>query len=242
MSFPLLPDYDTAVLGIIRDADHAPSYDKILRQSGLSPEKLDSIICRLTEQHVITTFPEDTVKKKEQRRYFSVMESMENIEKTVYTHLWELSSRGMLYFAYGSDMDPGEMYGRRCPGSIFLCRARLEGFSLTFDQYQEEWKGTVASIKLADGEGSVWGLIYCVKPEDWEKLDQYEEVPVRNRRVRVPVHTAYGLICADCYQSIPGDKRLPSRSYLDKIVNGANYFGLPQKYIRQVKSLPVSAE
>ncbi|MFZ5632220.1 MAG: gamma-glutamylcyclotransferase family protein [Bacillota bacterium] len=242
MKFSSLPDNETAVLGMIRDADHAPAYDSILKRSGISADLLDGIISRLIDEKTITSFPEDAAKKREQRRYLTVVEMREAVEKRVADHLWELSAGGRLYFAYGSDLDPEEMYTRRCPGSRFLCRGRLEGFGLTFDQYLEEWQGTVASIKFSEAESSVWGVLYCIKPEDWQKLDEFEDVPRHNRRVRVPVHTAYGLFCAECYQSVPGDKRLPSKRYIGKIIRGAEFFGLPQKYIRLVKSLPVNPE
>jgi hypothetical protein len=48
------------------------------------------------------------------------------------------------------------------------------------------------------------------------------------------------LFCADCYQSLPGDKDLPSGKYLEKMLAGSEFFGLPQKHVRYIKSLPVN--
>lgn len=239
MIFPTLPDNEAVILGIIRDSDHALTRDLILKRCGLPTDILDDTISRLVDDKKIMFFPGDEAKKREGRRYQTVFEMREAVDKEVAGHLWELSAGGLLYFAYGSDLDPDEMYIRRCPESRFLCRGYLEGFELAFDRYLEEWQGTVASIMPSDAEGSVWGVLYSVKPGDWQALDRFEEVPGQNRRVRVPVRTSYGLFCAECYQSVPGDKRLPSKGYIDKIIRGAEFFGLPQKYIRLIKSLPV---
>ncbi|MFZ5648462.1 MAG: gamma-glutamylcyclotransferase family protein [Bacillota bacterium] len=241
MVYSDLPDVKTSVLGIIRDADNALTYDVILRRSGLPKGVLDAAISSLVDGNRIMFFPDDQVKDEEKNiRYFTVAGKREAIERAVADHLWELSAAGMLYFAYGTDMDPEEMYSRNCPGSRFLCKGRLEGFDLSFDRHMEEWRGTVASIKFSGGEGNVWGVLYSIGKNDWETLDRLEEIPGSNRRVRVPVRTSYGLFCAECYQSVPGDKRLPSKDYIEIIVKGSYFFGLPEKYIKYLKSLPVS--
>ncbi|MFZ5651569.1 MAG: gamma-glutamylcyclotransferase family protein, partial [Bacillota bacterium] len=161
-------------------------------------------------------------------------------ERAAAEHLWELSAAGMLYFAYGTDLEPEEMYRRNCPGSRFLCKGRLEGFDLAFDRYMEEWRGTVASIKYSGGEGNVWGVLYSIGEKDWDTLDNMEVTPLQSRRVRVPVRTSFGLFCAQCYQSVPGDKRLPSKDYIERIIKGSYLFGLPEKYVKYLKSLPVN--
>lgn len=242
MNFSVLPDGETVVLGIIRDSDHALTWQVILKRSGYTSGQLDTIINRLVDGKRITFFAEDTSKKTENRRYLTADGAIEAADTGVAEHLWELSAGGLLYFAYGSDLDPAEMYRERCPGSHFICRGHLEGFSLAFDRYLEEWRGTVASIKYSRDERGVWGVLYGVGAGDWSTLDRLEDVPRQNRRVMVPVRTSFGLFCARCYQSVPGDKRLPSKAYIDRIVKGSEFFGLPQKYIRQIKSLPVCPE
>lgn len=242
MIFSSLPDEKTIVLGIIRDADNALTYEVILRRSGLTSGVLDGIIKSLVSEKRIMSFSEDHEKGIEEKniRYFTVAGERESIENSVALNLWELSAAGMLYFAYGTDLEPGEMYRRNCPGSRFLCRGRLEGFELAFDRYIEEWRGTVASIKYSGGEGNVWGVLYSIAEKDWITLDKQEETPIKNRRVRVPVRTPFGLFCAQCYQSVPGDKRLPSKEYIEQIVKGSYFFNLPEKYIKYLKSLPVN--
>ncbi|MHB8157036.1 MAG: gamma-glutamylcyclotransferase family protein [Desulfocucumaceae bacterium] len=240
MIFTSLPDNKEIILGIIRDADNALTRGVIQRRSGLSDLETDKTINSLVKENKITFFPEEDGSKINKFRYLTVAEEKESIEGGVARHLWELSAGGLLYFAYGSDLDPGEMYRVRCPGSHFLCKGYIEGFDLSFDLYMEEWRGTVPSIKFSGSSRQVWGAVYCIKSGDWEKLDLYEGVPKINRRVNVPVHTAFGLFCAGGYQSLPGDKKLPSEKYMEKLLGGAEFFGLPQKYVRYIKSLPVN--
>ncbi|MFZ5644357.1 MAG: gamma-glutamylcyclotransferase family protein [Bacillota bacterium] len=230
-----LPDKRKIVLSIVRDADNALTRDVIVRRSGLADA--GEIIDSLVRENIITYFPDEPGTRL---RYFTVAERMESIESQIAEHLWELSAEGMLYFAYGSDLNRDEMYKIKCPGSHFLCKGRIEGFDLSFDLFMEEWEGTVPSIKFSGSGIPVWGAVYFVKREDWGKLDVYEGVPRVNRRVKVPVYTSFGLFCADCYQSLPGDKKLPSGKYLDKVIEGLEFFGFPQKYVRYIKSLPVN--
>ena len=242
MKYLTLPDQEAIILGVVRDADHSLTYDLILKRTGFASDVLDELISRLVEKKKITTLAGDETKHRKSRRYLTVSETLEAVEGEVARHLWEMSARGLLFFAYGSDLDPTEMYNKHCPGSQFLCKGSLEGFDLTFDQYQENWRGMLCSIKFSKGEKRVWGALYAIQEKDWQTLDQLESIPHLYRRVSVPVQTVYGLFCAQCYQSIPGGKGLPSKEYLEKMINGASFFGLPQQYIRIIKSLPVQPE
>lgn len=234
-----LPDNKKIVLGIIRDAGNALTREVINRRSGLPDGQTDYIISSLVDEEKLTFFPANQAEKANKHRYLTVPEKKESIEREVADHLWELSAAGRLYFAYGSDLNPEEMYKIRCPGSNFLCKGSIKGFELSFNLYLEEWEGTVPSIRFSGDSGEVWGALYCIGAEDWGKLDGYEDVPRLNRRVKVPVCTTYGTFCADCYQSLPGDKNLPSGKYLEKMLTGSEFFGLPQKHSRYIKSLPV---
>lgn len=235
-----LPDRKKIVLGIVRDADNALTSGVIIKRSGLPEAEIDIIINSLIDEGKLTFFPGEPTGKAPKPRYLTVPEKKESIESEVSQHLWELSAAGQLYFAYGSDLSPEEMYKIRCPGSNFLCKGHIEGFELSFDMYLEEWEGTVPSIKFTGGGTQVWGALYCIAGEDWNKLDGYEDAPRLNRRVKLPVHTSYGVFCADGYQSLPGDKKLPSGKYLEKVLAGLEFFGLPQNYIRYIKALPVN--
>lgn len=78
------------------------------------------------------------------------------------------------YFAYGSNMDAGQMR-ERCPSALFVRTVRMPGWRLTFPRYSRRWMGGVASLEQ-DPESAVEGVIFRLSPEDLEKLDDYEGV------------------------------------------------------------------
>ncbi|GBF34069.1 hypothetical protein DCCM_3181 [Desulfocucumis palustris] len=233
-----LPDDKTLILGVIRDADNALDFDTIAKRSGYTRDMLEPVILSLVAEDRVVTFENDRTKPLEIRRFHTNLNDPPGADALVAEHLWELSASGLLYFAYGCDLDPEQMYLKRCPGSHYLCRAALDGFRLAFDRYSAEWGGGQASFRRCENS-TVWGALYHVKPEHWSALDNVEVTPYC-RRVRVPVKTSFGLFCAECYQSFPAEIALPSKKYLDKIISGGHFFGLPQKYLRLVGSIPVA--
>jgi gamma-glutamylcyclotransferase (GGCT)/AIG2-like uncharacterized protein YtfP len=93
----------------------------------------------------------------------------------------------MLYFAYGSNMDRGQMRSR-CPGSVLLGAASLPGWRLGFAGYSEGWGGAVATIvPTSGGVGCVQGLLYYVGRDDLAALDACEGHPGVYRRAIVDV-------------------------------------------------------
>ena len=52
-----------------------------------------------------------------------------------------------LYFAYGFNMDTKQM-AVRCPGSVALGRARLDGYELTFVWDSPGWGGVHKSMNV----------------------------------------------------------------------------------------------
>src|SRR5882762_7493031 len=78
----------------------------------------------------------------------------------------------MLYFAYGSNLDPQQMT-RRCPGHTVVGMAELRDHRLTFPLTSHDWGGGVASVGVAHGS-SVWGMVHTLSDDDVKALDHYE--------------------------------------------------------------------
>jgi len=78
----------------------------------------------------------------------------------------------MLYFAYGSNLDPAQMR-ERCPESTVVGLASLADYRISFPRYSNRWGGGTASIQLAHGE-TAWGVLYELTDEDLAKLDGFE--------------------------------------------------------------------
>lgn len=139
----------------------------------------------------------------------------------------------MLYFAYGSNMDPEQM-DARCPGARLLGAARLDGWRLTFDRFSERRGGHVADIVPAPC-AATWGVLWDVTPAHLDALDRFEGVAIgAYRRFTVAVRAggdapleavAYGV----CEPERPGP---PSPAYLAHLVRGARAADLPVWYIR----------
>ncbi|MEK7331485.1 MAG: gamma-glutamylcyclotransferase family protein [Candidatus Eisenbacteria bacterium] len=159
----------------------------------------------------------------------------------------------MLYFAYGSNLDPDQMR-TRCPESRVVGLAALPDHRLTFPLHSEGWGGGAAGASHAHGS-TVWGVLYELSESDLASLDRYEgwkgpgdhhnlydrdlvtvvltraddgSVP---RRVRATTYFARTL-----------NPTPPSRRYLDTILKGARHHRLPPEYIEWLESLEVASE
>jgi phage replication-related protein YjqB (UPF0714/DUF867 family) len=88
----------------------------------------------------------------------------------------------------------------------------------------------VATVEPFAGN-KVHGVLWQVSSDDLAMLDSAEGVPVRYRRDRLTVHTDYGPSPAWVYidhRVTPGP---PRPGYLPRIIDGAVYHGLPQRWI-----------
>lgn len=143
----------------------------------------------------------------------------------------------MLYFAYGSNMDPDQM-ATRCPNTSAVGPARLAGWRLTFTRDSPGWGGGVGHIELAPGD-EVWGVLWDATEADMAALDEYEGVAAGAYvRDRVSVVGGDGAaVEADVYIAVPRGYKQPSRRYLDALLRGAEAHGLPATYIERLRTL-----
>jgi len=132
-----------------------------------------------------------------------------------------------LYFAYGSNLDPEQMQWR-CPDALAIGAARLDDWA---------WRiGGRGYATVSPSIGSqVWGAFWNLSDEDLHTLDRYEGVAgglYRREPIIViandqPIET---LIYIENYN----DVGLPSPDYLDRIIAGAKWFGLPGAWINEL--------
>jgi gamma-glutamylcyclotransferase (GGCT)/AIG2-like uncharacterized protein YtfP len=157
----------------------------------------------------------------------------------------------MLYFAYGSNLDPEQM-SRRCPGHKVVGLAELPDHRLTFPLTSHDWGGGVASVGVAHGE-SVWGMVFELGDADLATLDGYEGYvgPQDQHNVYDRETTSVQLVRADdgsfprrlrvwIYLARPSNPSPPSRRYLDAILRGARHHRLPGDYIAKLAAMPVA--
>ena len=145
----------------------------------------------------------------------------------------------MIYFAYGSDMNPGEM-AERCPGHRSIGVARLPDHRLCFPRFSRSRGSASASIEPSSGD-VVFGALYDLPadevpvrhyqhgydpdgPADLNRHD-FRQITVRRQGGSEPVK-------AMTYVAIPdGTAALPSAAYMNAIMDGARYHGLPRAYM-----------
>jgi gamma-glutamylcyclotransferase (GGCT)/AIG2-like uncharacterized protein YtfP len=155
----------------------------------------------------------------------------------------------MLYFAYGSNLDPEQMRSR-CPGSWPVGLAALHDHRLTFPLFSERWNGGAAGLSHAHGQ-SVWGMLYELTDGDLAALDGFEgwKGPGDHHNLYDRELVTVELMRADD-GSVPRRVRAitylartlkptpPSRRYLDTILRGARHHRLPPEYIERLEAIP----
>jgi gamma-glutamylcyclotransferase (GGCT)/AIG2-like uncharacterized protein YtfP len=144
----------------------------------------------------------------------------------------------MLYFAYGSNMHPGQMQ-KRCPGCTVIATARLRDYQLAFSRLSATWRGGgVANIQPATGS-IVEGVVWKITEAHREALDRYEDYPVSYTRKDVTVEGIDGrTLAAFAYFARPAGAYKPSRRYLQQIIQGARAHDLSPGYVAFLEAIP----
>ncbi|HYF93539.1 MAG TPA: gamma-glutamylcyclotransferase family protein [Symbiobacteriaceae bacterium] len=189
----------------------------------------------------LTALITDGIVQSARERYFLTDADEGSLGIWAEGELSRLSRSGVLYFAYGSNMDPWQVYrgpAPVCASARFLCRAALPGYRVTFPRQFPLWVGCVAGVVPAPGE-SVWGVLYAVDDAGWAALDRFERVPDDYSRVAVTVSVplrgspAPLELAAQTYVHVPDGSEggLPAASYMERIRRGARAFALPPRYL-----------
>lgn len=145
----------------------------------------------------------------------------------------------MIYFAYGSNMNPGQM-AERAPGARTLGVARLVDYCLCFPRFSRARNCASAGIEPRPGN-AVWGVLYDVPENDVPVLNYHEgyephgPVAANRRILREVIALRLGgsePVKAMAYFAVPdGTRERPSAAYMNTIIDGALYHGLPKAYI-----------
>lgn len=142
---------------------------------------------------------------------------------------------GDSYFAYGSNMDPGQM-GFRGLRVLDARAAVLEGYRLVFDfPARSRWLGGAADVVESQGdrvEGALYTLGTHISAMDpWE--GGYRRVPVEVLVLGTgePVR-AWTYVVVD-----RGSPMTPSEVYLEQMLRGARELGLSAGYVGMLEAL-----
>ena len=141
-----------------------------------------------------------------------------------------------LYFAYGSNLNLGQM-AVRCPQAGVVGKAVLEGYELAF-------RRGVLTVLLKEG-GWVNGLLWRVNAWDELTLDRYEGYPHLYTKELLPVQTdsgpqtvvAYVMTAPYCEKVQP-----PAATYLQTVLDGCRMAGFDPKAVLQAAAQARQAE
>lgn len=136
------------------------------------------------------------------------------------------------YFAYGSNLDLGQMRAR-CAGARPCGVARLHDHELAFTGYSARWGSAVATVVPAPG-ASVRGLVYELNAEDLAALDDFEGHPHVYARVARPVTLRSGVSrVVEVYTRAVELRGRPEGAYLEVMARAYRELGFDAEVLRR---------
>jgi gamma-glutamylcyclotransferase len=138
-----------------------------------------------------------------------------------------------LYFAYGSNMDDGEIRAH-CPSCRYLGVARLGAHRLAFTRRSIRSGSGVADVLPAPGQ-DVWGALYELDEGDLAALDGKEgrgfAYAREHKRVMLSADgSEHEAVVYTVISKEPAEVA-PSRAYLGRLIAAGEHRGLPQAYL-----------
>lgn len=138
-----------------------------------------------------------------------------------------------IYFAYGSNMDRGQM-SARCPGAVAVGAATLSGYRFIINR-----RG-YATLKAEEGAETP-GVLWSIPHEDERSLDRHEGYGIGLydkcfREVRT-----FGGACVDALVYIDHRKVTlgsPKSGYLERIIAAAEEHKLPGSHVAMLRHWP----
>lgn len=130
----------------------------------------------------------------------------------------------------------------RCPSAKFVGVAKLPGHKLVFSRKSVKRNCGVADA-VADQDSDVWGVVYEIDDQEIGRLDDAEGyLPGRannayrreERRVLLKGDESKPVTATAYFATAEENPPRPSLVYKSQLLKGANHWGLPQSYIRDV--------
>lgn len=139
------------------------------------------------------------------------------------------------YFAYGSNMEPSRLTCRGITEALPIGGTSLSGYRLTFNKHSADGSDK-ANIEPHD-ESEVWGGLYRMTVAEREQLGGhepgYKPETVRVTREGASVTAVTFIAATVCTRECP-----PTAQYMEFVLRGAEFFGLPDWYRQQLAAIP----
>lgn len=146
----------------------------------------------------------------------------------------------MIYFAYGSNMDAGQMRSR-CPRASVIGVGKVSHYGLFFTRWSHSWDSATADI-LPERNKEVYGVLYDLPQEDLKRMDQFADYPRSYIRQDVGVDFQGAILPALTYVAMRQGVFLPSKTYLERMIVGAEGYHLPDHYIAFLRAIQTQDE
>jgi gamma-glutamylcyclotransferase (GGCT)/AIG2-like uncharacterized protein YtfP len=133
------------------------------------------------------------------------------------------------YFAYGSNMCPDQMQSR-CPGAASIGIAELHDHRFMINE-----RGVATVVPRQ--RSVVAGVLWDVTAAHVEVLDGFEGVAKGNyTREVVPIQSRSAGSEAMIYIACHDTPSTPRPGYLERVISGAQFFGLDGDYVTNLRS------
>lgn len=147
------------------------------------------------------------------------------------------------YFGFGSNLNITSLRAKGVEPLSFRC-AVLHGWRLRFNvQHFFRHEGGVGNIERSYDPGErVPGVLYECPDEALEDLDAMEAYGHGYDRINIEVEVDGEYVSAITYVGMPefiDDRCLPSRRYMNLLINGARQVGLEESYVQALIEQPI---
>lgn len=133
----------------------------------------------------------------------------------------------------------------RIPSAKFQGIGRLANHSLKFHKHSLDGSGKCSVQAGATGLSPVYGVLYKMRKDEQSKLHAYEGVGQGYEVGYVDIESDFGTIAAFTYIAHDrwiDDDLVPYHWYKSLVLEGAQYFNLPDEYVKQISLQPSKSD
>ncbi|GAB6037580.1 gamma-glutamylcyclotransferase [Fundidesulfovibrio butyratiphilus] len=144
-------------------------------------------------------------------------------------------------FVYGSDMHENQIRSI-CSNPVVVGIARLANHRMAFHGYTPLWDGALETVVPCPGR-EVWGVIHALGPRDAQRLDAWHDArldgsgPFFHWPAEVTDTNGVTHKVLLYKKDILGQATLPSREYLEFILEAARRRGLPRDHVAELAAM-----
>ncbi len=150
--------------------------------------------------------------------------------------------RGLIYFAYGSNMSSKRLKAR-VPSAKALGIGVLDGYALAFHKVSKK-DGSAKCDIVTSLSDQVFGVLFEINDKEksvldrWEGLNQgYDEMVVE-----ITIETGNGISAFTYYATITDPELQPFTWYKRHVIEGAREADLPSAYIKTIENVAATED